>query len=132
MKWVSAKSAGVAYLLPGLGVLLNWHTLLFTVPGPGPWEGLRHVLFEASERAMYWWIAALPVACLSMAAAYWSPLAKTRSAVLAMAAIGVALAIVAWLTMHWETATFVTLPLIFSVPLAKRHLAHRSSDGEPA
>lgn len=128
-KLAPEKWTGIAYLATAAAVAGIWGILLFVGNSPksGPFDMLRYVLHEEPERWIFWWLVALPIACLLLSASYFSTVACGKVGAIALCAIGVALAGATWLTLDWTIALFVTAPLWFSVPSAKCHLTTRSS-----
>jgi hypothetical protein len=129
-KLAPEKWTGIAYIAPAIAVGGIWANLLFVAsdtPGAGPTQMLRYALFENEDRHMFWWLAAIPLICLVLSAAYFSPIARGRRVAIALCGIGVVLAVATWLTMDWTIAVFATLPLLFSAPRAKWHLTNRWS-----
>jgi hypothetical protein len=123
-------SAGIAYVVPDLAVAAIWGVLLFV--GNTPQTGrvdtgfLYYALFELPERWFYWWLIALPVACLVLAAAYFTAVARRKVGSVTLCAAGLVLAAATWFTLDWTIALFATLPLLFTIPAAKCHLTTRS------
>ena len=120
-KLAPEKWAGITYLLPAAAVAGIWGILLFVgnTPKSGPVDMLRYALLEEPERWIFWWLAALPIACLLLSVSYFSTIARARVGAIALCAIGIGLAVATWLTMGWTIGVFVTVPLLFSVPSAR-------------
>ena len=122
------KWTAIAYLAPAAAVVGIWAILLFVssdTPGAGPTDMLRYALVEAPERYRFWWLAALPMICVALSAAYLFPIARERSGAIVLCGVRVVLALATWLTMDWTIAVFATIPLLFSAPRAKWHLTTR-------
>lgn len=123
--WSPERLAGLAYIAPVVAVLATWYLLLFGPGPPGEHAGssLRGLLVEDAQRHVFWWLALLPIACIAFARAYLSPAARAPRAWVALAAAGIALAVVSWRWLDASLALAVTVPLLASVPGAIRRLA---------
>jgi hypothetical protein len=128
-RWTVRRIAGFAYLAPIGTVAGIWYTLLFVASGPQADRLglLREWLLEDPQRAVFWWLAALPVASLALALAYLAPGARGKLAAIVLCGFGAALAAGAWRSLDASIAAVVTLPLAFSVPDAIWQLARRPS-----
>jgi hypothetical protein len=123
--WSPERLAGLAYIAPVVAVLATWYLLLFGpgLPGEHAGSSLRGLLVDDAQRHVFWWLGLLPLACIAFARAYLSPAARTPRAWGALAAAGVAMALVTWRWLDPSLALAVTVPLAASVPGAIRRLA---------
>src|SRR5437868_12039836 len=105
-RYGAEKWAGIAYLVPVTALAWVWAILLFAGNGPdsGPFDMLRHMLVEAPERAIFWWLAGLPLLCLALALGFFSGLARVRASAIVLCVAGVALAAAAWFTVDRSIA----------------------------
>jgi hypothetical protein len=118
MKWTPERIAGAAYVLPALATGGIWYVLLFmhNPPEPNYGEMLRTWFIEIPERRFFWWLVLLPALCLTLAAAYFSPIARKKVGAAVLCTLGIVTAAAAWLAFDSSIAIFVTLPLLFTVP----------------
>ena len=94
-----------------------WYIYLFVVPLPGETalESARHTLqytfsSENELRNAYFWIAALPAACIALAIAYLSNAAKSKHGAIFLLAATLVLALTTLLLVDVALAIFVALP----------------------
>ena len=127
-KWTPENIASVTYVLPVAAIAGIWYILLFMHNGPNPNYGemLQAWLVEVPERGIFWWLVILPALCLALSAAYLSPISRRRAGAIALALIGISVAVAAWWVFDSSIAILVTIPLLFSVPRAW-HLTTRWS-----
>jgi hypothetical protein len=125
-RYGALKWAGITYLVPVVSLGYVWGILLFAGNDPesGPGDMLRHALVDAPERAIFWWLAALPMICLALSLAYLSAIGRSRMGALALCVAGAILAVAAWLTVDRSIAVFTTLPLVFGLRGASRRMHH--------
>jgi hypothetical protein len=131
MKWTSERIVSITYVLPVLAAIGTWYVLIFTnnLPNSDYGKLLRTWFFDVPERHVFWAMAALSVLCLVLAVAYLLPFARKRVGASVLCLIGILVALVAWLVLSSSLAIFASLPLLFSVPIAKRHLTLGGTDG---
>jgi len=118
--------AALLYVLPVLAVLGIWYLLLFagTPSASSPRSTLAFVLTEGAQPWWFRWLLVLPALCVALGAAHLSRVAHTRAGSLWLFVLGSALSVAAWLTVAWEIAVFVSLPLLYGFLGAR---AHRTS-----
>ena len=104
-----------AFLFGGI-----WYIYLFVVPLPRETalESARHTLqftfsSENELRDAYFWIAALPAACIALAIAYLSKAAKSKRVAIFLLAATLVLAITTLVLVDPALAVFVALPAIW-------------------
>ena len=124
-RWTARRIAGIAYLVPVATIAGTWYTFLFVASAPHADAAalLREWLFDDPDRAVFWWLALVPVACIALSSAYLVPAARGKAASAAWCAAGVALALAAWRSLDASIAMAVTLPLAASVPATLWQLA---------
>ncbi len=129
MKWAPEKTISVTYLLPVLAIGGIWCVLLFVgnTEKVGPIETLHYLLVEAPEWQMFWFLVALPALCLALGAGYLTAFGSGVVGSASLCAVGIAVAVAAWLTVDPTIAIFISIPLLFSVPRVTWHLTTRSS-----
>lgn len=129
MKWAPENTVSAAYLIPVLAIGGMWCLLLFVgnTEKVGPIETLRYFLFEAPEWRMFWFLIGLPTLCLALGAGYLTSFASGMVGAVSLCVIGIVVALAAWLTVDPTIATFISIPLLFSVPRVTWHLTTRSS-----
>jgi hypothetical protein len=127
-KWAPETIASVTYVLPVAAIAGIWYILLFMHNGPNRNYGemLHAWLVEVPERGIFWWLVLLPALCLALSIAYLSPIPRRKAGAIALALVGIAVAVAAWWVFDSSIAIFVTIPLVISVPRAW-HLTTRSS-----
>ena len=123
--WSPERLAGLAYIAAVVAGLATWYLLLFGpgLPGEHAGSSLRGLLVDDAQRHVFWWLALLPLACIALARAYLSPVPRAPRARAALAAAGVAMALLTWRWLDASLAIAVTVPLAASVPGAIRRLA---------
>ena len=84
---------------------------------------------EGPQPIWFLWLLLLPVACLALAAAYASPLARGRRGSQVLLAAGTALAVCAWFTFTFEVALLASLPLLYGYLGAKQAKTGEAANG---
>jgi len=124
-RWTARRIAGIAYLVPVATIAGTWYTFLFVAAAPRSDYAalLRGWLLDDPDRAVFWWLALLPLACIALAIAYIVPAVRGKAASAAWCAAGVVLACAAWRSLDASIAMAVSLPLAASVPATLWQLA---------
>ena len=114
--------AALLYLPPVIAVLSVWYVLLFigNTTSMSPMSNLQYFLFVEPKRVWFWWLLALPVSFLGLAASYVSEVATTLRGSVSLLLIGTVLAIATWLTLTHSIALFASFPLLYSFLAAKQ------------
>jgi len=117
-RWSVRRIAGIAYLVPVATIAGTWYTFLAVAAAPRSDYAalLREWLVDDPDRAVFWWLVALPLLCAGLAVAYLAPKSHGRAASTAWCAAGIALALAAWRSLDASIAMAVALPLAFSIP----------------
>jgi hypothetical protein len=112
---------GLLYLMPVIGVLIMWYVILFAgnPPGVTSKSTLASLLTEGPRPYFFRWLLALPALCLTIMAAYFSPIASTRAGYFALVVVGLFLAIAAWLSVSVDLAVCTTLPPVYALFVAR-------------
>lgn len=112
--------AGSLFLLAAVLAGAIWFVLLFVAMPPGQSAldsalgQLRYAFSSANEqRWWFMWLAALPVACGLLAAAYLLNASQSRTGGIVLLSVSVALAIASFALNDWSLAVFVALPIIW-------------------
>lgn len=127
-RWTARRIAGIAYLVPVATIAGTWYTFLFVASPAGSNSAalLRQWLLEDPDRALFWWLALVPLACLGLAAVYLLSASQGRAASIAWCAAGILLALAAWRSLDASIAMAVSLPLLASIPATLWQLTRRT------
>ncbi|WOB06884.1 hypothetical protein [Piscinibacter gummiphilus] len=122
MKVQPQTKAALLYLLPAAAILAIWYVLLFkgNTQQSSATGTLGYLLTEDPNSIWFTWLLVLPAGFLALSAGYSMSLARSRRGSKALLAIGISLAVAAWLTVSTEIAVFASLPVLYGLAAAKQ------------
>jgi len=108
------------YVLPALAALGVWYTALFyeNPPGITPQTLLTYSLNEGTTALLFRWFLVFPIICIFLAVGYASNIATTRQGTLALASVGLVVAVASWFTLTSLLAALATAPLYYGIQCA--------------